>query len=201
MARPADPLAKSKLLRAARQEFGAVGLTDARVEDIAKRAKLAKGSFYLHFKSKDEAFHEIVDHFLADLQRVTDDYHPECMASCNAEEALETFRVHDEKMLEFLWANRDIMRMILYGAKVRHQYAHALDAFLDGQAAQIAEGVRALQSNGVYANDFDADACAWLLAGAWFNLARRMCQMSSPPDFKLWAWTLRRLFGQGVVAR
>lgn len=201
MSRPADPLAKSKLLRSAREVFASVGLSEARVEDIAKRAQLAKGSFYLHFKSKDDAFHEIVDHFLADLQRVTGEYHPECMTQVSPEEALEVFRVHDERMLEFLWNNRDIMRMIFYGGKVRHQYAHALDAFLDAQATQIAEGVRALQANGVYATDFDPDACAWLLAGAWFNLARRMCQMPTRPDFKLWAWTLRRLFGQGVVAR
>jgi AcrR family transcriptional regulator len=201
MPRTADPLAKSKLLRAARQEFAAVGLSQARVEDIAKRAKLAKGSFYLHFKTKEGAFHELVDHFLAELQRVTEEYHPECVTQVNAEEALDVFRVHDERMLEFLWDNRDIMRMILYGGKVRHQFAHALDAFLDAQAAQIANGVKALQANGVYANDFDADACAWLLAGAWFNLSRRMCQMPAHPDFKRWAWTLRRLFGQGLVAR
>jgi hypothetical protein len=91
--------------------------------------------------------------------------------------------------------------MILYGGKVRHQYAHALDAFLDAQAAQIAAGVRTLQSNGVHADDFDPEACAWLLAGAWFNIARRICQMTARPDFKLWGWTLRRLFGQGLIAR
>ena len=41
-------------------------------------------------------------------------------------------------------------------------------------------------------DDFDADTCAWLLAGGWCNLSRRMSQMTAKPDFNLWAWTLRR---------
>ena len=72
MSRPADPLAKSKLLRAAREEFSRAGVADARVEDIARRAGLSKGSFYLHFKSKEEAFQALLDHFLMDCAQFTE---------------------------------------------------------------------------------------------------------------------------------
>jgi len=200
MSRPADPLAKSKLLCAARQEFASVGLAAARVEDIAKRAQVAKGTFYLHFKSKETAFNEIVDHFLAELQRTTDEYYPTCAAQTDPATALDELQQHDEQLLAFLWNHREILQMI-YSSRGRHRYASTFDAFLDAQAAGIARTVRQLQHAGVYADDFDPDACAWLVAGAWFNLTRRMGQMSTKPDLKLWAWTLRRLFGQGLVPR
>ena len=137
MSRPADPLAKAKLLRAARQVFAMVGLTEARVEDIAKRAEVAKGSFYLHFKSKEQAFHEIVDHFLAALQEATDKYHPDCVRAADlpVEETMDMFMAHDLEILECLWANRDIMCMIYRGGKVLERYQNTLDAFLDGHLA------------------------------------------------------------------
>lgn len=171
------------------------------MEDIAKRAQLSKGAFYLHFKSKEQIFHEIVDHFLADLQRATNEYHVDCMQAMTAPEVLDTFCVHDEATLEFLWKNRDIMRIVFYGGRTQHPYSHALDMFLDAQAHSIAAKVRQLQVSGVYADDFDAETCAWVVAGGWFNLSRRMSQMTKKPDFSLWALTLRRLFGQGLMRR
>ena len=54
MPRPSDPSAKVKLLAAAESVFVARGLDGAKVEEISRRAGLAKGSFYRHFESKDD---------------------------------------------------------------------------------------------------------------------------------------------------
>src|SRR5690242_13676194 len=68
MPRRSRPGAREALLDAARQEFARVGLERARVEDVARKAGISKGAFYLHFATKDEAFREILQRFLGALE-------------------------------------------------------------------------------------------------------------------------------------
>ena len=53
MARTADPRRRDKILDAARQTFIRDGFDDAHMADIARRAKMAVGTLYLYFDSKD----------------------------------------------------------------------------------------------------------------------------------------------------
>src|SRR5437868_12611503 len=49
-----------QILSAALEVFGEHGLATARLEDIAKRAGLSKGTIYLYFPNKEELFREVV---------------------------------------------------------------------------------------------------------------------------------------------
>lgn len=49
-----------QILDAALEVFAERGLADARLEDIAKRAGLSKGTIYLYFANKEELFREVV---------------------------------------------------------------------------------------------------------------------------------------------
>src|SRR3982751_2114286 len=49
-----------QILDAAFHEFGERGLAGARLDDIAKRANVAKGTIYLDFPNKEELFREMV---------------------------------------------------------------------------------------------------------------------------------------------
>ena len=49
-----------QILDAAITVFGERGLADARLDDIAKRAGLSKGTIYLYFPNKEELFREVV---------------------------------------------------------------------------------------------------------------------------------------------
>jgi AcrR family transcriptional regulator len=51
-----------QILNAALVEFGERGLAGARLEDIAKRAGLSKGTIYLYFPNKEALFREMVRH-------------------------------------------------------------------------------------------------------------------------------------------
>src|SRR5215213_3603475 len=51
-----------QILNAALVEFGESGLASARLEDIAKRAGLSKGTIYLYFPNKEALFREVVRH-------------------------------------------------------------------------------------------------------------------------------------------
>ena len=52
----------AQILKASLAEFGERGLAGARLDDIAKRAGLSKGTIYLYFPNKEELFREVVRH-------------------------------------------------------------------------------------------------------------------------------------------
>jgi AcrR family transcriptional regulator len=51
---------RQAIVEAALQEFMARGFTATRLDDIAKRAGVAKGTIYLHFKDKESMFEELI---------------------------------------------------------------------------------------------------------------------------------------------
>jgi AcrR family transcriptional regulator len=51
---------RGAILEAALDEFIARGFAAARLDDVAKRAGVAKGTIYLHFKDKEALFQELV---------------------------------------------------------------------------------------------------------------------------------------------
>lgn len=50
----------TQILDAAFHEFGERGLAGARLDDIAKRAQVAKGTIYLYFPNKEALFREMI---------------------------------------------------------------------------------------------------------------------------------------------
>src|SRR5574337_1277603 len=51
---------REAILAAALNEFSARGFAAARLDDVAKRAGVAKGTIYLHFRDKETLIEEIV---------------------------------------------------------------------------------------------------------------------------------------------
>src|SRR5437763_9504135 len=51
---------RASILAAALEEFSARGFAAARLDDVARRAGVAKGTIYLHFRDKEMLFHELV---------------------------------------------------------------------------------------------------------------------------------------------
>src|SRR5436190_22131464 len=49
-----------QIIEAALETFGECGLAKARLDDIAKRAGVSKGTIYLYFPNKEELFREVV---------------------------------------------------------------------------------------------------------------------------------------------
>src|SRR5690348_6156187 len=91
--RPAAPRRRapderpSQILEAALDVFGEKGLAAARLDDIAKRARLAKGTIYLYFPNKDELFRAVIRSTLvAELERAESQ-----LTTGTPEEQLEEF--------------------------------------------------------------------------------------------------------------
>src|SRR6202047_3325347 len=51
---------RDAILEAALDEFSAKGFASARLEDVAKRADIAKGTIYLYFADKESLFQELI---------------------------------------------------------------------------------------------------------------------------------------------
>src|SRR5881296_3561364 len=51
---------RGAIIEAAMEEFIARGFAATRLDDVAKRAGVAKGTIYLHFRDKESMFEELV---------------------------------------------------------------------------------------------------------------------------------------------
>jgi len=56
----AQPGKREAILNAALEEFSARGFAAARLDDVARRAGVAKGTIYLYFRDKETLFQELV---------------------------------------------------------------------------------------------------------------------------------------------
>ncbi len=60
-------LRREAILAAALDEFSASGFTAARLDDVARRAGIAKGTIYLYFRDKESLFQELIRTMLTPL--------------------------------------------------------------------------------------------------------------------------------------
>ena len=51
---------RDAILSAALEEFSARGFADTRLDDVAQRAGVAKGTIYLYFRDKESLFQDLV---------------------------------------------------------------------------------------------------------------------------------------------
>src|SRR5215467_13291409 len=58
---------RAAILAAAHEEFAARGFAATRLDDVARRAGVAKGTIYLHFRDKESLFQELVRAMLSPL--------------------------------------------------------------------------------------------------------------------------------------
>ena len=58
---------RKSILDAALDEFAARGFAAARLDDVARRAQVAKGTIYLYFRDKESLFQELVRSMLSPL--------------------------------------------------------------------------------------------------------------------------------------
>src|SRR5467141_156162 len=58
---------REAILAAAREECSARGLAATRLDDVARRAGVAKGTIYLYFRDKESLFQELVRTMLSPL--------------------------------------------------------------------------------------------------------------------------------------
>jgi AcrR family transcriptional regulator len=200
MARPSDPNARIKLLAAAESVFSAHGLDDAKVEEIAARAGLAKGSFYLHFASKDEAFRQLIEMMLARLKAQVDALAEDTIPpGMSLAALLDRWVSQDTEIFEFVWQNRALVGLMLDGGRCA-AYRHLVDGFCD-EAAQKSKRIllRGIDA-GIYRKDFDIDVASAFIGGAYDRLARNIVREPQRPDLPRLLREVQLLVLRGVAS-
>ena len=199
MPRPADPNAKIDLLRAAEAVFAERGLDNAKVEEITERAGHSKGSFYLHFSSKEDAFRQIVESTLARLAACLDAGEIQKSVRLQPAEHIARWRAQDLEMFEFIWANRRVMRLMLEGggsARVRLPHRSVRRP----QRKQAAEALRLGVAAGLYRRDLDVEVASMVLAGGYDRVARELVRAERKPDLAKLLATLQRICLTGIAS-
>jgi AcrR family transcriptional regulator len=95
-----------KILDAALEEFGEKGFSDGSIVGITTRARVALGTFYTYFDSKEAVFREVVRDMSA---QVRDHVAP---ALADAPDALDAEGRALESFLNFVAENREVYRII-----------------------------------------------------------------------------------------
>ncbi|UYO48158.1 TetR/AcrR family transcriptional regulator [Rhodopseudomonas palustris] len=100
---------RAAIIEAALDEFTARGFAATRIDDVAKRAGVAKGTIYLHFTDKEAMFQELVRTALVPtMQRLTSPPPP----GVSARQMLETFA--DAFVNDVAQTRRgDILRLVM----------------------------------------------------------------------------------------
>lgn len=100
---------RSRLLEAGKEEFRDKGFLKASLRAICKKADVTTGALYFFFESKTALFEEIMDETVENLKRIVGDF-PGMEEQRQPEE-------YDRILMEFIWENRDIARILINGAE------------------------------------------------------------------------------------
>jgi AcrR family transcriptional regulator len=205
MARRPAPGVHEALLDAAREEFARAGVERARVEDIARRAGISKGAFYLHFRTKEDALREIVQRFLGALEdhaRRRPEISARAARAASTESTVAaSFAAEcaaDVDLLELLWRHREIVEAVENGGKA---YRELLSGFRARMRALVTERIAEAQRSGVLRRDLPAGVVADVVVGAYEDLSRRMPDMAEKPDLAGWARSMLLVVYEGALAR
>jgi AcrR family transcriptional regulator len=99
---------RQQLLDAARVLFSERGYHETTVDDIARSADVAKGTFYLYFSEKREIYHEVIRGFLGlirEFGELATEHTP------SPAEYFERVQTGARRLLEVLQGNRQLARL------------------------------------------------------------------------------------------
>jgi AcrR family transcriptional regulator len=156
---------RARLLESGRLLFAKHGLHGVTTHDIAHRAEVASGTFYLHFKNKREVFREIVDGSVSELIERMDNAALPYFDDMKRTRDMQGFvTAQAEAMVGFAEENREMIR-ILFSADT--DAAAVGSDVLSLLASTVAEGRRELIAAGVVPSDVDAAVLGQAVVGMW----------------------------------
>lgn len=206
MARAPNPNLQQALIDAATGVFAESGLAAARVSDITERAGVSKGAFYLHFPSKEALYLQIARGFLDQLLAVVAD-HEQVFHDCGlqgpgvpTEADLDRLNDADNHLLDFLWANRQPLAMVLHGANGT-PLAFLADEFVDSLQKRMRDAMATHLPGGIEEAVMSSDFTSMMATGTIYMYARRMITSHNKPEVERDLRMFRRILVTGVHAQ
>jgi AcrR family transcriptional regulator len=188
---------RERLIEAAEQQFRRFGYRRATVEDVTRAAETGKGSFYLHFPSKEDAYVAVVE---TSLERFL----------AKAEAALRQPGPVPQRLRALVavtaehYGDDELLRASLFGEAALVDGAVARRA-ADIQRSRIrellAEVLEAGKRQGSIRDTVDAETASAVLFEIGWAVVRAELDDSSDLPLEVALDTLNDIVGLGLVAR
>src|SRR5581483_10838786 len=162
---------RKKIFRAAVELFAKRGYADTTVAEICKRAGVAKGTFFIHFATKDAVVTELV----AMQTRATLKARNRMLEGGNPLDALIATVM---ELGAQAGASREVSRAVLAGTLENTQLGGAADQLFQGVFAQMIEDARAAREAGLIAGD--PELLARALMASYLGAALHFCSAPDP---------------------
>jgi TetR/AcrR family transcriptional repressor of uid operon len=180
---------KEKIVQAAITTFSKYGYDKTRMDDIAKSAKLGKGTLYLYFKSKEELFYAISENSIKELkEQLSKLFSKKEDLVHDAEKFYDQYRnlIHDSEKVSFEIiaesSRNPKLRKALYEQRMK-----VYDIVIDYLRRQIEKGF--------FRKDIDVNAIASGLVALYDGLTiSKLLGISEDYNKKTWAQTIRAIF-------
>lgn len=195
MSRPADPTIRISLLRAAEAVFAARGVADAKVEEIARRANVSKGAFYLHFASKEDALRAVVEAFLARCSAILPNPCAPEELPTSAAGMLDYCHERDVEIFELFWQNRAVLAIL---AQCQGPHEYLLQTFRQDVEKRTQVWIELLMSRGLFRDDLDSALVSTLLCGAYHELVHKLIASPKKPPIAHWVRSTQDAFVRGL---
>lgn len=159
---------RGQIMDAARESFGKHGLSRTTVDDIAKRAGVAKGTVYLYFKSKQEILRQVLDE---DLTRLHDDTVPLLAEPGPLDHKLTAFLTGALTLFDL---RRDFFENVHgeMGADLRRKALQKLELVFRAQVESWRGALGDARAAGLV-GDVDLDTSALMIVGLASGLAKQ----------------------------
>jgi AcrR family transcriptional regulator len=179
---------RERVFEAAMREFRRVGVGPAQVEDIVRRARVARGTFYLHFPTKE---HVLLEHSARDQAAVA------ARLQASLTRSPRTFlRQVGDLVLEFAAAEVPAVSREMFMAIARH--ATCLEPQRMPLVAVVSEFFAAAQARGQIRLDLaPAELVAAFFPGVFGVLLLK--QDSDPTELRAALQAVVEVFVRGIV--
>lgn len=151
---------KNNLLEAATTIFAEKGYKNASVDEIVEKAETAKGTFYYHFKSKEDLFLSLID---AGIDKLSEKMMIEAEKYHNPIQKVEAVIASQYK---FFTTNQDICQMLL--SEIWHTDSRWKQVYVEKRNKYIKameQSIKAGQENNLFDSKIDAKIAAIAIFG------------------------------------
>jgi len=192
---------REALLRAATRVFANRGYRAASISDIIAAAGVARGTFYLYFRGKQDALFAVIDD-LREQQKVFIASHAEQAPNVTAADLHVQMRQGFLAWLRFYDERRDALKILLresnlIDSKLERKRAEVRGAIIDN----VSKRIRRLQNTGIYQRKLAPEIGGHFFIGIVDEISLAYLQDDSKPDLDLLAEQCATFALDGMLRR
>jgi AcrR family transcriptional regulator len=147
---------RAQLFQAAMAACAERGYHDTRMEDIAARAGLSKGSLYHHFRSKEDLFLALLEYLIDEFARVLRQPSLDESATAALRQTAEMMIAYADADPEFARGMADFYLLSVRNPAFKDRFAVHYDALISEGARVIRRGIE----RGEFSPDLDPELAA-----------------------------------------